>query len=124
MASGEFPSRSELMRAALLEFLRARSAGSALPPAAVAPAGLAEVPVRLRQEEVETLRLYAHLVGNDRPLGDLLAELVRRGESDLHVAELVSRHRGLTREAAEQRASVGELQRSGEDLARRGVVGR
>ncbi|MCI4317375.1 MAG: hypothetical protein L3J96_02460, partial [Thermoplasmata archaeon] len=86
--------------------------------------GLIEVPVRLRPEEVENLSTYASLVGNGRTLGDVLAETVRRGELELKVAELVQRHRTSTHQAAESRAQLGALRRSGEDLERKGVVGR
>lgn len=124
VASGEFRSRSELMRHALLEFLRARATEAVAPPAAALPPGLVEVPVRLRTEEVEMFRAHAKLVGNDRPLGDLLAELVRHGEIALKVSELVARHRGLSQDAAHARASMNSLKRSADDLERRGVVGR
>jgi Arc/MetJ-type ribon-helix-helix transcriptional regulator len=124
VASGEFRSRSDLMRHALLEFLRSRATDAVAPPAAALPEGLVEVPVRLRAEEVETFRAYAKLVGNDRPLGDLLAELVRHGEVALKVSDLAARHRGLSQDAAQARASMNSLKRSADDLERRGVVGR
>ena len=124
VASGEFRSRSELMRQALLQFLRVRTAAAVPSPAAARPPGLVEVPVRLRAEEIEMLQTYAELVGNDRPLGDLLAELVRHGEESLKVAELAARHRRHAHEAAEARAAVSSLKASGQDLERRGVVGR
>ncbi|MFZ1022697.1 MAG: ribbon-helix-helix domain-containing protein, partial [Thermoplasmata archaeon] len=79
VSNGEFASRSELMREALRSFLRVRAL-SAIPPARLDPTGIVEVPVRLRSDEIETLSAYARLVGNDRPLGDLLAEFVRRAE--------------------------------------------
>jgi hypothetical protein len=43
---------------------------------------------------------------------------------ELKVAELVQRHRVSAHEAAETRVRLGALQRSGEDLAKKGVVGR
>ena len=124
VADGEFRSRSELMRAALREFLRARVASVATPPAAARTGDLVEVPVRLRASEVETFRDYASQVANGRELGDLLADLVRRGELELKVAELVERARRSRRENDEARKRLGELAQSGVDLERRGVVGR
>ncbi|MCI4330644.1 MAG: ribbon-helix-helix domain-containing protein [Thermoplasmata archaeon] len=124
VVSGEFRSRSELMRAALREFLRARAMSAVAPPAKEAPSGLVEVPVRLRAEEVETLGAYGTLVGNGRDIGDVLADLVRRGELELKVSELVERHRLAAHEAAETRVQLGALRRSGEDLAKKGVLGR
>ena len=124
VADGEFESRSELMRAALRDFLRARAAAVATPPAAARPIDLVEVPVRLRAAEVETFRDYASQVANGRELGDLLADLVRRGELELKVSELVERARRIRREDERTREHLGELARSGADLERRGVVGR
>lgn len=124
VATGEFDSRSELMRQALRDFLRARAmtgVASTPPPDAK---GLVEVPVRLRPEEIETLTAYGELVENGEALGDVLAKLVRRAELELKVAELVARARGTVREAAESRARLGALQRHGEELERKGVVGR
>ena len=123
VASGEFRTRSELMRAALRDFLRARAL-SGVAPAARATTGLIEVPVRLRRDELETLVAHAKLVGNDRPVGDLLAELVRRGEMEAKIAELVHRHRLSVQQWEETRAAVAELERSGRRLEGRGVVGR
>ena len=124
VADGEFRSRSELMRAALREFLRTRAAAVATPPVAPRPTDLVEVPVRLRAAEVETFRDYASQVANGRELGDLIADLVRRGELELKVAELVERARRSRREGEEARQRLDELARSGADLERRGVVGR
>jgi hypothetical protein len=124
VATGEFSSRSELMRQALRDFLRAR-AMTGIPPAPTPDArGLVEVSVRLRPEEVETLSAYGELVENGEPLGDLLAKLVRRAELELKVSELVARARASVRDAAESRARLGALQRHGEELERKGVVGR
>ena len=124
IANGEFRSRSVLMRQALREFLRARAMSAIATPPATDAEGLVEVPVRLRPEEVESLSTYARLVGNGRTLGDVLAETVRRGELELKVTELVQRHRASAHQAAESRAQLGALRRSGEDLERKGVVGR
>ncbi len=124
VASGEFRSRSELMRSALQEFLRARASEAVSAPAAALPPGLVEVPVRLRREEVEAFTTYAEQVANGQPLADLLATVLRRGEVELKVSELAKRARQQRTEADEARASLSELSRSGEDLARRGVVGR
>ena len=112
------------MRSALHEFLRARAAETTLTPAAAQAPGLVEVPVRLRPEEVETFADYATHIANGRPLADVLAEAVRRGEVELKVSELVQRSRQQRAQAGEARASLNVLSRSGEDLERRGVVGR
>lgn len=124
VASGEFASRSELMREALLAFLRARALPAAAPPSAARPTDLVEVPVRLRAAEAETFRAYGTLVANGRELPDVLAELVRRGDLELKVSELVERTRRTLREERESGERLGALARSGEDLERRGVVGR
>ncbi|MGI0132694.1 MAG: ribbon-helix-helix domain-containing protein [Thermoplasmata archaeon] len=124
VANGEFRSRSELMRQALREYLRARALSGITTPRSPDAQGLVEVPVRLRADEVTTLNEYATLVGNGRTLGDVLADTVRRGELELKVGELVQRHRGQIRDAAEARAQLGALERSGRDLQRKGVVGR
>jgi Arc/MetJ-type ribon-helix-helix transcriptional regulator len=123
VTSGEFASRSELMRAALHAFLQSRAL-SAAPAPAVDAEGFIEVPVRLRPEEYAAFETYSRHVANGRPVRDLLAEFVRRGEMELRVQELVARARATVREAVETRAQVGALQESGKDLERRGVVGR
>lgn len=124
VANGEFRSRSELMRKALLDFLRLRAMTAVTTPVAPSEDGLVEVSVRLRPEEVEAFATYARLVGNGRSIPDVLAEAVRQGEIALKISELAARHRTLAREAAETRAALGSLKRSAEDLERRGVVGR
>lgn len=124
VTSGEFESRSELMREALREFVRARTETAVRNPPTPGPTGLLESPVRLRQDEVETFREYGALVSNDQPLSDVLAQLVRRGALELEVSELVARARGAVRKAAEERAQVKALETSGRDLERQGVVGR
>ena len=50
VANGEFRSRSELMRKALLDFLRLRAMTAVTTPVAPSEDGLVEVSVRLRQE--------------------------------------------------------------------------
>ncbi len=124
VASGEFRSRSELMREALREFTRTRALSGVPATPRVDSEGIVEVPVRLRAEEWETLQEYARLVANGRTLSDLLAEFVRRAELELKVSELVSRARNAVHQAAETRARLGALQGSGKDLERKGVVGR
>ena len=123
VSSGEYPTRSELMRAALHAFLRARAMSTA-PTPPVDAEGFVEVPVRLRPEEYADLETYCRHVGNGRPVRDVLAELVRRGEMEMKVHELVQRARATVREAVETRTQVGALQESGKDLERKGVVGR
>ncbi len=125
VVSGEFESRSELMRAALRSFLRAKTESAvSTNPATPSPTGLLETPVRLRQDEVETFREYSALVSNDQPMTDVLAQLVRRGAVELKVSELVAQAHGAVRRATEERARVQALEESGRDLERRGVVGR
>ncbi|MGA7923110.1 MAG: ribbon-helix-helix domain-containing protein [Thermoplasmata archaeon] len=123
VASGEFASRSELMRAALREFLRAR-ASSAIELPRTAVSSLVEASVRLRPDEIETYSAYGKLVANGRTLSDILAELVRRGDLELKVSELVQHARESVRRAVVAREQLDELNRSGEDLERKGVVGR
>jgi Arc/MetJ-type ribon-helix-helix transcriptional regulator len=124
VASGEFRSRSELMRAALLEFLRARSLGAA--PAVPPKSGerVVEVAVHLRPDEAEAYRAYGRLIANGAELADVVAQLARRGEIELKVGELVERARRSVRGAAETEAEIRALQESGEQLSRKGVVGR
>jgi len=55
---------------------------------------------------------------------DILAEIVRRGEMEMKVHELVQRARATVREAVETRTQVGALGESAKDLERKGVVGR
>ncbi len=124
VANGEFRSRSELMRAALHEFLRTRALSAVPTPAAAQLPGLVEIPVRLRPEEAEAYATYAELVGNGRPRADVLAEVLRRGELELKVSELVARSRASVHEATAQRARLRGLEESGRDLERQGVVGR
>ena len=124
VASGEFRSRSELMRCALLTFLRARAMSATAPDASEDPRGLVEVPVRLRRDEVETLNAYGDLVANGQAMEDLLAQLVRRGEIELKVLETVERSRASVKAASETRNRLKELRRTGAELERRGVVGR
>ena len=123
VSQGEFSTRSELMRAALHAFLRSRALSTA-PTPPVDAEGFVEVPVRLRPEEYAAFETYAQHVANGRAVRDLLAEIVRRGEMELKVNELVQRARATVREAAATRTQVGALQESGKDLERKGVVGR
>jgi Arc/MetJ-type ribon-helix-helix transcriptional regulator len=123
VTNGEYPTRSELMRAALHAFLRARTLSTA-PTPAVDAEGLVEVPVRIRPEEYAAIVTYSQHIANGRPVQDVLAEIVRRGELELKVSELAQRARATVRDAVETRAQVGALQESGKDLERRGVVGR
>jgi Arc/MetJ-type ribon-helix-helix transcriptional regulator len=121
VASGEFGSRSELMREALREFLRARAASGAM------LAGEGEtVPVslRLRRDELESYATYARLVADGASVPSVLASLVRRGALEAKVAELVANARHSVERSAERRQQIEGLTRSGEELARRGVVGR
>ncbi len=123
VANGEFETRSELMRAALHAFLRSHALSTA-PSPPVDAEGFVEVPVRLRPDEYAAFETYARHVANGRPVRDLLAEIVRRGEAELKVRELVARARDTVREAVESRTQAGALQESAKDLERKGVVGR
>jgi Arc/MetJ-type ribon-helix-helix transcriptional regulator len=123
VANGEFATRSELMRAALRAFLEARALSTA-PTPAVDAEGLVEVSVRLRPEEYSVVETYARYVVNGRPVRDVLAEIVRHGELEMKVDELVKRARETVREAVESRTRFGALEESGKDLERKGVVGR
>jgi Arc/MetJ-type ribon-helix-helix transcriptional regulator len=123
VASGEYPTRSELMRAALHAFLRTRALSTA-PTPPIDAEGYIEVPIRLTPEEYADFEAYAQHVGNRRPVKDTLAEIVRRGELELKVKELAERARAKVREAAETRTQVGALQESTKDLERKGWVGR
>lgn len=80
--------------------------------------------MRLRPDEIETYSAYGKLVANGRTLSDILAELVRRGDLELKVSELVQHARESVRRAVVAREQLDELNRSGEDLERKGVVGR
>jgi len=123
VASGEYATRSELLRAALHAFLRSR-AMSSMPTPPVDADGLVEVSIRLRPEECVAAEAYARHMANRMELRDALALIFRYGEEKLEVGRHALRQRELTREAAETRARVGELSESGRDLERKGVVGR
>jgi Arc/MetJ-type ribon-helix-helix transcriptional regulator len=124
VAAGEFRNRSDLMREALLLFLKARASPANAPIAALGPEGLVDVTVRLRPDEVDAFRAYAETVANGQSLPDVLALVLRRGELELKIMEHAKRTRLQVQEAAEARAAVRSLQASAEDLQRRGVVGR
>jgi Arc/MetJ-type ribon-helix-helix transcriptional regulator len=121
VASGEFASRSELMREALRQFLRGRAFSGALVPG---DADAAEVPVRLRRDELVEFATYGEQVANGQPLSSVIAELARRGAVELRVSDLVERARRSVRLSAEARQRLEALDASARELARRGVVGR
>jgi hypothetical protein len=124
VANGEFDSRSELMRAALHEFLRNRTIPAVKNPPADPPTGANPVPVYLRPDEVETFRTYGDLLANGQALGDVLAQLVRRGALELKVSELVASARVAVRQAMEERSRFEALEKSGRELERKGFLGR
>jgi Arc/MetJ-type ribon-helix-helix transcriptional regulator len=124
VASGEFESRSDLMRQALREFLRTRAMSAIEPAPGLATGGLREVPVRLRQDEVETYATFGQLVENGQDLCDVLAALVRRGGREAKVQELVQDARESMHRELVQRERLDGLKRSAQDLERKGVVGR
>ena len=123
VGSGEYATRSELLRAALHAFLRSRAmSGTPTPP--VDADGLVEVTIRLRPEECAAAEVYAREMANRAELRDALALIFRYGEEKLDVRGHARRVRELNREAAEARTRDGELSESGRDLERKGVVGR
>jgi Arc/MetJ-type ribon-helix-helix transcriptional regulator len=124
VASGEFRNRSALVREALRDFLRARALTAVASVPTRSERDLVEVPVRLRSDEVETLRAYGELNGNGRDLADVLAELVRRGELETKVGELVERSRSAVRSANARGERLRELRDTSEELERKGVLGR
>jgi Arc/MetJ-type ribon-helix-helix transcriptional regulator len=121
VASGEFASRSELMREALRQFLRGRAFAGALVPG---DADAAEVPVRLRRDELVEYATYGEQVANGQPLSSVIAELARRGAVELRVSDLVERARRSVRLSAEARQRLEALDASARELTRRGVLGR
>ena len=123
VSAGEYPTRSELMRAALHAFLRSRAMSTA-PTPPVDAEGYLEVPIRLKLEEYAAIETYAQHVVNGSELRDVLALIFRYGEEAMKVREHVERARTRVREAAEARTHVGALSESGRDLERKGVVGR
>jgi Arc/MetJ-type ribon-helix-helix transcriptional regulator len=123
VASGEYATRSELLRAALHAFLRSRALSSTPTPPVDAD-GFVEVAIRLTPEECAAAEAYARHMGNRAELRDTLALIFRYGEKALEVREHARRVREQNREAVETRTRVGELSDSGRDLERKGVVGR
>ena len=123
VSSGEYSTRSELLRAALHAFLRSR-AMSSTPTPPVDSEGLVEVAIRLTPEECAAAEAYARHMANRAELRDALALIFLYGEKELKVHELARHVRERNREAAETRAAVGDLSESGRDLERKGVVGR
>ena len=123
VSSGEYATRSELLRAALHAFLRSR-AMSSTPTPPVDSEGYVEVPIRLTPEECAAAEEFARHMANRLDLRDALALIFRYGEKELEVRERARRAREQNREAAENRVRVGQLSESGRDLERKGVVGR
>ena len=123
VSSGEYTTRSELLRAALHAFLRSRAlSGTPTPP--VDAEGLVEVPIRLKPEECAAALEFARHMHNRAELKDALAFVYRYGEDALNVRKHAERVRELNREATERRTAVGDLSDSVSDLRRKGVVGR
>jgi Arc/MetJ-type ribon-helix-helix transcriptional regulator len=121
VASGEFRSRSELMREALREFLRGRAqAGAVLPAETTA----VDVTVQIRRDEFEDITAYGELVANGAAVPALLAQLLRRGALELKVTEQVTHARQSVRRSAEERAQLKGLENAGAKLTRQGIVGR
>lgn len=123
VSSGEYESRSELVRAALHAFLRSRAL-STVPTPPRDSEGFVEVPVRLRPHEYEEWTAYAHFLQGDRPLRDVLGTLLREAQASHGVRDLVQYHRQSHRNAVGQAEGTAALRESGKDLQRRGVVGR
>lgn len=121
VANGEFESRSELMRAALREFLRVRAWSGAMVPGGT---DTVEVSVRLRRDEFDALAAYGELVAGGSKVPSVVAELTRRGALELKVAELVAQARQSVRRSEESREQVAGLSRTSAELTRRGIIGR
>lgn len=129
VVSGEFRTRSELIREALRDFLarRAREApaesATARPRTHEAPAASASAPGSFRPEELELLTDYADLVMNGASVGDALAAIVRQGIPMEKVRQVVAEQRGLVRDSAERRTKVENAGRSSQELERQGYLG-
>jgi Arc/MetJ-type ribon-helix-helix transcriptional regulator len=123
VASGEYPTRSELMRAALHAFLRSRALSTA-PSPAVDAEGYIEVPVRLTPEEHAEFEAFARHVNNRHDVKDALAQLVRRGALEMKVTELAQKARAQQRDAAHARTQADALAEKARDLERQGLVGK
>ncbi|HTT16164.1 MAG TPA: hypothetical protein VMH49_02230 [Thermoplasmata archaeon] len=123
VTSGEYATRSELLRAALHAFLRSR-AMSSTPTPSVDADGLVEVTIRLKPEEYAAAEAFARDMGNRAEVRDVLALAFRYGEEKLELRRHALRARELNRDAAQARTAAGDLSDSVEDLRRRGVVGR
>jgi Arc/MetJ-type ribon-helix-helix transcriptional regulator len=121
VASGEFASRSELMREALREFLRGRALSGAMIPG---DADAVEVPVRIRRDEFEQFRAYGECVANGATVEQVLALFVRRAAYESEVAEQVAAALDSVRRSAESREKAQGLERTRSDLARKGIIGR
>jgi Arc/MetJ-type ribon-helix-helix transcriptional regulator len=121
VASGEFASRSELMREALREFLRARALSGAMIPG---DTDSVEVPVPIRRDEFEQFREYGECVANGLSVENTLALLVRRGALETKVAEQVAAARDSRRRSVESREQALGLERARTGLTRRGIIGR
>jgi len=121
--SGEFSSRSELIRAALRDFLSRRARAALVSPGTLPAEAFVRVPVRLRAEERDLYEAYCELVANGAPLEDILAQWVRRGALEARAQALVEEIRGRVRAETERRHQLQELERSGEDLQKRGLLG-
>jgi Arc/MetJ-type ribon-helix-helix transcriptional regulator len=129
VVSGEFRTRSELIRAALKDFLARRARADSEAPTSTAPrtheapvaaaAGL----VSFRPEEMELLQSYADLVLNGASIGDALAAIVRQGLSMEKVRTVVAEQRGLVRDSAERRTKVEGAGQTSQELERRGYLG-
>ncbi len=125
VVSGEFSTRSELIRAALQDFLSRRAREAPADPAPVpAPASANPAPpaseIPLRPEEREIVEAYAELVQNGAPVSATLAELVRRGMRDGRIVEQVEATRNLVRSSAERREKAQQAARSAQELERQG----
>ena len=129
VVSGEFRTRSELIRAALRDFLarRARAGSeattSAVPKTHEAPVAAAGAPGSFRPEELDVLQGYADLVMNGASMGDALATIVRLGLSLEKVRTAVEEQRSLVRGSAERRNKVEGAERTSQELERRGYLG-
>ncbi|MDE1821447.1 MAG: hypothetical protein KGJ23_00920 [Euryarchaeota archaeon] len=128
VVSGEFRTRSELIREALKDFLARRAREVPEAPATTQPR-THTAPVQgnaagsFRPEELELLTEYAELVLNGASVGDALAAIVRQGIPMEKVRTVVAEQRALVRDSAERRTKVENAGRTSQELERQGYLG-
>ncbi len=129
VVSGEFRTRSELIREALKDFLARRSRevpeanATTQPRTHTAPAATQGIAASFRPEEAELLQEYAELVMNGASVADALAAIVRQGIPMEKVRQVVAEQRGLVRDSAERRSKVENAELASQTLERQGYLG-